>query len=149
MNSVLGLSQVAKNLAHAIIEFPDVNWIDATSQGQMASKSWLCDLMETLAPNYGTVWVVGGWVGMLPLLLLTSNPDRFDRIITIDLDERACRAADRLLRNHVISNLKFAACPGDAMEIDYRMESIERIQSDGTRKSFQVACQTVIIAKLI
>lgn len=66
MNSVLGLSQVAKNLAHAIIEFPDVNWIDATSQGQMASKSWLCDLMETLAPNYGTVWVVGGWVGMLP-----------------------------------------------------------------------------------
>jgi len=35
MNSVLGLSQVAKNLAHAIIEFPDVNWIDATSQSQL------------------------------------------------------------------------------------------------------------------
>ena len=138
------VAEAARGLVRAQGAFPGVNWIDAVSQGQLRSKLWLTDLMADLDPHYGTAWVMGGWVGMLPLLLLSAHPERFDRIVTIDIDEEACRAADMLLRAHVQDGLRFAAIPGDAMTVDYRAPSLTRVTAEGERHAFRIACRTVI-----
>ncbi|WP_147127586.1 class I SAM-dependent methyltransferase [Shimia ponticola] len=138
------MAVMMRNLVKAAVAFPEVNWVDAVSSGQLGSKLWLLDFLTKRQEHYGSAWVIGGWVGMLPHMLLTHLPTSFERIISIDLDEEACRAADRFLRHFVEDGLKFAAIKDDAMTLDYRQSHFDRIKENGDTQTFQVACNTII-----
>ena len=49
-------------LCTAIKKYPDINWTDAFSKGQLLSKLWLIKELKSIDKNLGTVFVMGGWV---------------------------------------------------------------------------------------
>lgn len=134
-----------KHLVRAMTQFPQVRWADAVSDGQMGSKHWLVDHLESLGRPLGTVAVLGGWVGFLPLILLARVPQLCTRVVTVDLDETVCRAADLLLRRHVMDDLRaFAACAdATALSLGDRT-ALQRIREDGSRQALTLRCDTVI-----
>lgn len=134
-----------KHLVRAMTHFPQVRWADAVSDGQMGSKQWMVDHLARLDRPLGTVVVLGGWVGFLPLILLGRIPQLCTRVFTVDIDETACRAADLLLRRHVMDNLRAFAVCGDATALTFGEQTLlERIREDGSRKSLKLCCDTII-----
>ena len=53
MNNVLDLAHALTALTQGVLEFSDVNWMDAASKDKMESKAWLCEMLDDLAPYYG------------------------------------------------------------------------------------------------
>lgn len=81
-----GTGWVINRLLQAIRSAPDVNWQDALSRNQVKSKVWLLDTMDRVGwldrPN---LVLVGGWVGLLPVLAhLRNRPVR--AAVNFDLD---------------------------------------------------------------
>lgn len=63
---------------------------DSFSSGQMASKLWLCRELEKLnfsAPQ--TIWLLGGWYGMLSLLLYSREKLPIKNVVSFDIDGQA------------------------------------------------------------
>ncbi len=100
---------------------------DAFSSGQVGSKIWLAQLLETLAPAYKspgphTVWVYGGWHGVLSFLLLARQAGRADflieRIRSFDVDPDATNVANAICENWVWREWTFRAftCDCDRLQ---------------------------------
>ena len=98
--------------------------MDAFSDGQMASKLWLCEQLEALDEagkiSVGTVWVFGSWYATLPLLLLARGKARITKVVCFDTDPKANRIAEKIL-NHWI-------CEGMNIHIE-RMDCAEVLQT--------------------
>ncbi len=46
----------------------------ALNENQIASKQWLLDrLYDTLGGRYGTIYILGGWYGVLGAMLLSDG----------------------------------------------------------------------------
>lgn len=108
---------------------------DAFSHGQVASKQWLVnELYNCLARNFPhgpeysyysskisdmTVWVLGGWIGILPLLLFTKfdgsdNPGHIRKIRSFDLDGESTRYANLVNNAYEYDEWRFRAFQADA-----------------------------------
>lgn len=103
------LSEVHRRVAVAV---------DAFSSGQVGSKIWLAQILEKLAPAYGhpgphTVWIYGGWQGVLGFLLLSRQGATSDfvieRVRSFDLDAEAVEIANVLNENWVWREWQFRA----------------------------------------
>jgi hypothetical protein len=97
--------------------------MDAFSDAQIASKLWLCEELEAIAPAHfktaATLWVLGGWYGMLPFLLLVRGKLKIERVRSFDIDPEATRAAN-LLNNHwEIQQWMFRAFTVDVNQLSY------------------------------
>jgi hypothetical protein len=95
---------------------------DAFSSGQVGSKMWLAQLLETLAPAYSasgphTVWIYGGWQGVMGFILLSRQATRTDfqieRIRSFDIDESATLVANQICENWVWREWMFRAFTED------------------------------------
>lgn len=84
-----------KNLGAVIDATPDLNWTDALSRNQIQSKVWLLDKLKesgvlpkarTVTEKSATTVVVGGWVGMLPMLASMHKINLGD-VINVDSDK--------------------------------------------------------------
>ena len=134
-----------KHLVRAMTHFPQVRWADAISGGQMGAKQWMVDHLARLDRPLGTVVVLGGWVGFLPLILLDRVPQLCTRVVTVDIDEIACRAADLRLRRHVMENLRAFVVCSDAMALSFAEQTaLGRIRGDGSRQLLELCCDTII-----
>lgn len=96
--------------------------VDAFSSGQVGSKVWLAQILEKVAPAFGqggphTVWIYGGWQGVLGFLLLSrqgTSPDFYiERIRSFDLDEKATLIANTINENWVWREWQFRAFTAD------------------------------------
>lgn len=63
--------EVLSNLGGAMKNYPDENWGDALSKGQLASKEWL---IKKMLYHYDfeddlPIIIIGSWLGILPLLM--------------------------------------------------------------------------------
>lgn len=106
---------MAKLVMHKKIEV----CVDAFSSGQVSSKLWLCDKLEDIKfTKPQTVWIYGGWQGILSFLLLSRNVLNVDHIRSFDIDPSCEQVADTLLENWVWQNWKFKAFTGDCNNID-------------------------------
>lgn len=82
-----------EHLRGAIEKHPDCNWDDAMSRGQINSKQWVVhELTRLKLTNLGLVCLVGGWLGILPRLIIDSEIT-VEQIVSIDLDLDANVAA--------------------------------------------------------
>lgn len=104
---------------------------DAFSSGQVGSKLWLAQLLETLAPAYGqvgphTIWIYGGWQGVMGFLLLSRQAGRSDfqieRVRSFDIDERATDVANSICENWVWREWTFRAFTADCDQLGGRTE---------------------------
>lgn len=108
----------------------------ALNKNQMASKRWLLDALHATAlggppaaagtpsprragvPHFGTVYVLGGWYGVLGAMLLADARFDIGRVLSIDLDSGCVEIAEFLNRRHVAAG-RFGAIVADMLEIDY------------------------------
>lgn len=100
--------------------------VDAFSSGQVGSKLWMAQLLEKLAPAYGqpgphTVWIYGGWQGVLGFLLLSrqgaGGEFLIERVRSFDLDPEATEIANVLNENWVWREWQFRAFTADCNDV--------------------------------
>ena len=90
----------------------------ALNRDQIPSKLWLIDRLSDAMPLQDSrILVVGGWYGILPLLLQCLYPSWRIRTDVIDVDPAACEVASMLLEG-VVENLTITR--RDAIDVDYR-----------------------------
>lgn len=82
---------------------------DAFSSGQIGSKLWLCSELELLGWSSKLTQVYGGWVGLLPFLVLSRGLFQVEKIISYDIDPVCQSIADMMNENWVWQNYKFKA----------------------------------------
>lgn len=90
---------IANRLLQAMRLSPDINWKDALSRNQIKSKVWLLDTMKQQGwlSEQAQLILVGGWVGLLPVLA-NVHQHKFKAAINVDLDPEVHFAA-RLLNS--------------------------------------------------
>lgn len=89
----------------------------ALNPDQVPSKMWLIEHLAGSVPLEGSrILVVGGWFGVLPLLLQCLYPSWRIRTDLIDLDPAACEVASILLKG-VVEDATITC--GDANDVDY------------------------------
>ncbi len=86
-----------ERLRNCIETYPDLNWGDAMSRGQITSKLWLLHQLQLHNRiNLGRVAICGGWVGILSRLLLEHDTIHTTHIHSMDTDLAASTAAKEL-----------------------------------------------------
>lgn len=99
---------------------------DAFSQGQIQSKLWVADTLNTLDIDLGqTTYVCAGWYGLLSAILLERCPNKLGKILSFDIDERAENPADMLNIKYVMDDTRFKAVTKDIQELEYRDDEFE------------------------
>jgi hypothetical protein len=93
---------------------------DAFSQGQVESKLWLCEQLERINWNHNpTIWILGGWQGVLSFLLFSRNQLNIKQIRSYDVDPTCEPVADMINNTWVVDNWRFKAHTEDCTYLDY------------------------------
>lgn len=103
-----------KRLANSITNYPDINWTDAMSWGQIRSKAKLLDMMHEIGYyfDHKTIHIHAGWVGLFNWLI--SNYEYYDYdLISLDIDIHTKKAAEFLNKS---KNYNFRAKTHDIMD---------------------------------
>ena len=105
--------------------YPQTAVAHSLNKNQMASKRWLLEsLLDTTPGPLQTVYVLGGWHGVLAALLLADS--RFDvgRVISVDVDPDCPPLAETLNHRHLRDG-RFAAVTADMTMLNYRADLVE------------------------
>lgn len=86
---------------------------DAFSNGQIASKIWLCEELEKLNWTSDLTRIFGGWYGITAFLLLSRGKFKVRKIYSYDIDPRCETIADMINENWVIKEWQFKAFTED------------------------------------
>src|SRR5215475_9686669 len=90
-------SPLVAALARTVAAFPDVVLDIAFNHKQVACKMWARDaLLAHLGPRFPTVWILGGWYGVLAAILLDDPRFAIGHIRSIDLDPAVAPVASML-----------------------------------------------------
>ena len=111
--------RLIERLRHCIEHFPNENWEDAMSRGQIRSKQWIIHELQMLGiKDIGWVAVCGGWLGTLSRLLLDCPDIEVRHITSLDLDLDANIAAGELNGDYIASS-RFVATVANCYYCDY------------------------------
>lgn len=86
---------------------------DVFSSGQISSKLWLCEKLESLDWESDLTFIYGGWHGILAFLLLSRNKFKVRNIRSFDIDSKCESIADMINENWVYKNWQFKAFTKD------------------------------------
>lgn len=95
---------------------------DAFSSGQVGSKLWLCEKLEAICATRGnqtgTIWIYGGWQGVLGFMLLSRAGFADAKVRSFDLDPAGTDNANAICENWVWRAWQFRAFTQDCNELD-------------------------------
>lgn len=94
-------------------KFPNINWKDMFSDGQMDSKNWLVKYLIRSTGTINDVVICGGWCGLLAQMLYQTKLN-INSITSLDLEEKHTNAA-----SCIIANESFKAITCDMHDFDY------------------------------
>lgn len=94
---------------------------DAWSQGQIKSKLWLIEELEKITSNekQKTIWVLGGWYGLLSFLILTRNKIQPVKICSFDVDAESTELAKDINNNWLLDPQIFYSFTADCTQLNY------------------------------
>ena len=132
MNEVFYIPFI-RNLKTAIKKYPEIDFSDALSIGQMRSKQWLITILND-TPNLGTIFILGGWYGILPALMAENSSFiiSMDKIRSFDIDPSCAEIADTMNRDRVTDDWKFKASTMDMYEMDYNETQHTTYRANGS-----------------
>ena len=82
-----------------IAEHPDAPLDNAFNHKQVASKQWARDMLAShTEARFDTIWLMGGWLGILPAMLFDDERFSIGRIISFDVDPSVGSVAETLNR---------------------------------------------------
>jgi len=112
-------SRFIRDLAEAVVRHPYHNISQALGHRQVACKTWLRDeLLEAFGGAFDTVWVVGGWYGVLPAMLFDDSRFRIGAIVSFDVDAD-CAAVALAVNRGPAEEGRFEALTGDMYDLSY------------------------------
>ena len=115
--AVYAENELVARLARVIARHPDADIATAFNRKQVACKMWARDrLLESIGGHFGTIWILGGWYGVLAAMLF--DDPRFDiaAIESIDIDPGVAAVA-RTLNGDMGG--RFQALTLDMYALDY------------------------------
>jgi hypothetical protein len=105
---------VDPDLAEAVVRPPYHNISQALGHRQIACKSWLRDeLVKAFGGRFESVWVVGGWYGVLPAMLFDDARYDIDWMVSFDVDAD-CAAVAKAVNRGPAAQGRFEALTGEA-----------------------------------
>ena len=90
----------------------------------IASKVWLLNELARIAPQVGTVYVLGSWYGNLGVLLALDPVIRYKRLINVETNQQFLQASRRIQDYVGMNNTEYMLA--DANDLDY-----QQLGSDG------------------
>jgi len=90
----------------------------------IASKVWLLHELARIAPQVGTIYVLGSWYGNLGVLLALDPVVQYKKLINVETDRQFLQASRRIHNN--LGMYKAQYMLADAKDLDYR-----QLGSDG------------------
>lgn len=135
-----------QNLKNTIRDYPDVDFSDALSLSQIASKNWLIDWLhwetcDGYLPGNGMIFIVGGRYGILAAMMFEERKYIFSgtsgfskmKIRSFDIDPACAAIADSINKNPwVVEGWQFKASTQDMYQINYRGHHYKSLKEDGT-----------------
>ena len=144
MSDLPPLANLCNLVMRVICDYPNVNWRDAFSRGQLASKLWLIGELSRQRVDLGNVLVVGGWLGVMPMLLFADTRVQTGMVRSIDKDPQCSEPADRLNRFQLKDDWRFKAFTADACDMTYAPVIFTKIRKDGSKKVLKFMPDTII-----
>lgn len=90
---------------------------DAFSNGQIASKLWLCEELERFYDQIDNVFIYGGWYGLTAFILKVRNKIKIKTIRSFDIDPTCQSIADMINENWVYHEWQFKAFTEDCNNV--------------------------------
>jgi len=90
----------------------------AFSHGQIESKIWLCEELEKFLPPRSKIALLGGWYGILSLLLFSRKNSSIQYIRSYDINPAVEAIADKINNSWLFDKWKFKAFTQDANKVD-------------------------------
>ena len=84
----------------------------------VASKVWLLTELARIAPQVGTIYVLGSWYGNLGVLLALDPVVKYKQLINVETDQKFLQASKRIHNYLGMDNTEYMLA--DANTIDYR-----------------------------
>ena len=114
--AVYARSGLVERLAKVIARHPKADIANAFNHKQVACKMWARDeLFSAWRGRFGTVWILGGWYGVLAAMLLEDTRLDIGRIESIDIDAEVAAVAQTLNG----AEPRFTALTADMYALDY------------------------------
>jgi hypothetical protein len=129
-SQILSADDFGNQYIKTIRLYPEANWKDAFSRGQLRSKQWLVENLKNTHNNLGTVYLCAGWYGTLSYLLFLNN-FTIHKIRSFDIDESCWKIAETLNKKYVMQNWKFKASTQDIHSLEYPGHYVTK-RSNGT-----------------
>ena len=82
------------------------------------SKVWLLIELARIAPEVGTIYVLGSWYGNLGILLALDPVIQYKRLINVETDRKFLQASERIHNYLGMGNTEYML--KDANDLDYR-----------------------------
>jgi hypothetical protein len=106
-------------LAKAVNAHPAAALDIAFNHKQIACKIWARDkLLQHLGGTFDTVWVLGGWYGVMAAILFDDPRYAIGHIQSIDFDKNVLAVA-ATLNAEALAAGRFSAVPADMYALDY------------------------------
>ena len=124
---------ILRNLGRLLRTHPEVDLTDVFSQGQINSKEWLIKELSKIDLPLSKTFVLGGWYGTLPAMMLESGLFPGAVFRSIDIDQKCATIADTLNRDPwVIDGWRFKASTADMFDLDYTAIKHKTFRFDGS-----------------
>lgn len=111
-------SRFFDNIGQVFEKYPDKNYADLFSKGQVWSKRWLVEELRKLDKDLGTVFICAGWYGTLAAFMLESDL-KIDKIRSFDRDNECADIAETMNKTWVKNDWKFKATTLDIRDMTY------------------------------
>lgn len=125
--------------------FQYVNCTDAFAVGQISSKTWLMDTVIKLELRLGLTWVLCGWIGVLPYLMLQRQRELgIEKVRSFDLDPACTSLAESLNNRHLVSDWLFKATTIDVNDMSFDGWEYETLKHDRSIQHLYERPDTII-----
>jgi hypothetical protein len=84
----------------------------------VASKVWLLTELARIAPQVGTIYVLGSWYGNLGVLLALDPVIKYKKLINVETDKQFLQASKRIHNHLGMDSAEYMLA--DANDLDYR-----------------------------
>ena len=105
-------------LTHLVNESSGYSLKGSFTHDLIKSKVWLLDELAKIAPQVGTIYVLGSWYGNLGVLLALDPVIEYKRLINVETDPEFLQVSERIHDHLGMGNTEYML--KDANDLNYR-----------------------------
>ena len=125
--------KIVDRLKDLIYSYPNIDISSFVNKHHAILYSWIIqNLVRVYGEKYlGTIYVLGGGIGILPAMLLDTTL-RYENIRNLDINGTCQFLADELMKEELLNDWKFKASTQDIFDVGYEENSFSLTLPDGS-----------------